>query len=129
MTTLKTTLLQQSAIQDNVRSAGLIKFSSGILIFVMMSALAPYLIGNVVLTPEGLPSLFLVLLLCSLPLLYATAGFVELVSGESSSDLPRRWKKYTIAQRRFLVVIISLMSLIAIALMTLGIIPPYLPIF
>lgn len=129
MTTLKTTVLQQSAIQDNVRSAGLIKFSSGILIFVMMLALVHYLISNVVLIPEGLPSLFFALPFYSLPLFYAFAGFVELVSGEPITELLHRWKNYSIVQRRFFVVIISFMSLIAIYIMTLGYVPPYLRLF
>lgn len=126
MNTLKTTMLQQAALQDNVRSAGLIKFSSGVLLTVIMSVLVHYLIRNVVFIPEGLPSLFFAIPFYSLPLFYAFAGFIELVSGEPITALPRRWKKYSITQRRFYVVIISFIGLIAISVLTLGYVPSYL---
>lgn len=110
------TVLQQSAIQDNVRSAGLLKFSSGILMFVIMSTLNHYLTETAIWIPEGLSAFFFALAFYSLPLFYAFAGFVELISGEPFTDLPHHWMRYSIAQRRFIVVVVSFMSLIAISL-------------
>lgn len=117
VSTLKMTVLQQSAIQDNVRSAGLLKFSSGILMFVITLALIHYLAETVIGVPEGLTAFFFALPFYSLPLFYAFAGFVELISGEPFTYLPHRWIRYSIAQRRFIiVVVVSFMSLIAISL-------------
>lgn len=129
MATLKTTMLRQSALQDNVRSAGLLKFSTGILVFVLISTLTLYLIRDIGFIPEGFPSLFLILPICSLPLYYAFSGFFELASGETITTLPGRWNYYSIPQRRFLVVIITLMSLIVTSIMMLGFVSPYLRLF
>jgi hypothetical protein len=66
MSTLNQNWLQQSAIQDNIRSAGLFKISSGIILFVILSALVNYLIGKVEFNPVILSSLFFILPIYSL---------------------------------------------------------------
>lgn len=112
MATLETTLLRQSAIRDNVRSIGMLKFSTGILVFVLMSTLALYLVRDVGFIPAGFPYLLLVVAFCFFPLFYVLTGFFELASGKALTAKSSRWSFYSNPQCRVLVVILSVMGLI-----------------